>query len=96
MEGLSDLVNELGKWSRSKGEDKCQKSHSSHQLPLPIKRRLIIQRGWVSEAEENDEDKQEKPSRVIENGDKGHEGDGEEEYSPALLSKEGIGNVASV
>ena len=96
MEGLSDLVNELGKRSRSEGEDKCQKSHSSHQFPLPIERRLVIQWGWVSEAEENDENEQEKPSGVIEDGDEGHESDGEEENSPTLPPKEGIGNVASI
>jgi hypothetical protein len=50
----------------------------------------------VSEAEEDDKDEQEKPSRVIENGDEGHEGNADQEDNSAFPSKEGIGNVTSV
>jgi len=30
MEELFELLSELGKWSRSEGEEKCEKSDSTH------------------------------------------------------------------
>ena len=96
MQGLSNFFDELGKWRRSEGKDKGQKSHSPHPFSLPIEGRLVIQWGWVSEAEEDDEDEQEKPSRIVKDGDEGHDCDGDEKDSSAPSPKEGIGNVASV
>jgi hypothetical protein len=96
MEELFEFLNELGKWSRGEREEKSQKGNSSHQLPLPIEWSLVIQWGWMSEAEEDDENEQEKPSWVVENGNEGHDSDSDEENSPTPLSKEGIGNVASI
>ena len=50
----------------------------------------------MSEAEEDDEDEQEEPSRIVKDGDEGHDSDGDEKNSSAPSPKEGIGNVASV
>jgi hypothetical protein len=96
MEDLFELFYELGKGSRGEGEEKGEKSQSSNQLPFPIHWCLIVQRGWVSEAEEDDEDEQEKPSRIVKDGDEGHDCDGDEKDSSAPSPKKGIDNVASV
>ena len=96
MEELFELLNELRKWSRGEGEEKSQKGNPSHQLPLPIEWRLVIQWGWMSEAKEDDENEQEKPSGIIEYGNEGHDSDGDNENGPTPPSKESIGNVASV
>jgi len=93
---LFELLNELRKWSRREGEEKSKKGNPSHQLPLPVEWSLVIQWGWMPEAEEDNEDEQEKPSRVVENGNEGHDSDSDDEDGSAPLSKEGIGNVASV
>jgi len=95
-QGLFNLFCELGKGRRSEGEEEKEESNSSQQLPLSIERRLIIQWRWMPEAEENEENEKENPSRIFEDSDVGHDGDGEEEDNSALLSKESIGNVASV
>jgi len=86
----------LGKGRRSEGEEEKKESNSSQQLPLSIEGGLVIQWGWMSEAEEDEEDEQENPSRIFEDSDVGHDGDGDEKNKTAFPSKEGIGNVASV
>ena len=50
----------------------------------------------MSEAEEDDQNEQKKPSRVVKYGDEGHDCDGDNEDGSTPPSKEGIGNVASV
>jgi hypothetical protein len=96
MEDLIELFHELGKGGRGEGEYKSEKSYSSDQLPFSIHGCLIIQWGWVSEAKEDDEDEQEEPSRIVKDGDEGHDSDGDEKNSSTPSPKEGIGNVASV
>jgi hypothetical protein len=96
MEDLFEFVYELGKWGRGEGEEKGKKSDPSHQLSLPIEWRLIVQRGWVSEAEEDDEDEEEEPPRIIKYGDEGHDSNSDEKNSSAPSSKERIGDMASI
>ncbi len=93
---LPEFLDELRKWGNGKGEEKGEKGHSAHQLPRAIEGRLVIQRGWVPETEDNDKDQQKKPSGIVDDGDEGHDPDGHEEDCPALPSKKGIGDVASV
>jgi hypothetical protein len=50
----------------------------------------------VSEAEENDQDEQKKPSGVVKDSNKGHDGNGDEKDRSTPSSKERIGDVASV
>ena len=50
----------------------------------------------MPETEEDEEDEKEKPSRVIEDGNEGHDDDGNEEDDPTPSPKKGIGNVASI
>ena len=50
----------------------------------------------MSKAEEDEENEKEKPSWILEDGDIGHDGDGDEKDNTALLTEESIGNVASV
>ena len=50
----------------------------------------------MPEAKEDKENKKEKPARVIEEGDEGHDDDGNKEDDPAPSAKESIGNVASI
>jgi hypothetical protein len=96
MEELFHLFGELGKRRRGEGEKESQKSESSNQLPSPIERRLIIQWGWMAKSEEDEENKKQDPTWVVEYGNEGHDNYGNEEYETTLLSKEGIGDVASV
>ena len=96
MKELPEFVDELRKWGNGEGEEKGEEGHSAQQLPRAIEGRLIIQRRRVPEAEEDDEDQQEEPSWIVEDGDEGHDCNGHEEDRPALPSKKGIGNVASI
>ena len=50
----------------------------------------------MSEAKEDDEDEQEEPSRIVKDGDEGHDSDGDKKNSSAPSPKEGVGNVSSV
>jgi hypothetical protein len=96
MEELFHFFGELGKGRRGEGEKESQKSESSNQLPSPIERRLIIQWCRMSKSKEDEENKKQDPTRVVEYGNEGHDNYGNEEYKTAFLSKEGIGNVTSV
>jgi len=87
MEDLFELFHELGEWGRGEGEEKSEKSYPSNKLPFSVDWCLIVQRGWVSEAEEDDKDEQEKPSGIVEDGDEGHDRDGDEKDSSAPSPK---------
>ena len=50
----------------------------------------------MPKTEKNDEDEQEKPSGVVENGDKGHHRNGDEKDGFTLFPKESIGDMAPV
>jgi hypothetical protein len=50
----------------------------------------------VSEAEEDNENEQKKPSRIVKDGDKGHDSNDNEKNSSTLSPKESVSNVASV
>lgn len=50
----------------------------------------------MSETEEDEENKKEKPSWIVEYGNEGHDNDGDEENNSTSPSEKGIGNVASV
>lgn len=96
MKELFELINELRKGSGCEGEEKSQKGNPTHQLPLPVEWSLVIQWGWMSETEEDNEDEQEKPSRVVEYGNEGHDSDSDNEDGSTPPSEKGIDNVASI
>ncbi len=96
MEDLLELFHELGERGRREGEQEAEKDQSSDPFPLPIHRRLVVQRSRVTESKKDDQDEQQKPSGVVEDGDEGHDSDGDEEDHSTLTPKEGINDVTSV
>lgn len=50
----------------------------------------------MSEAKEDDEDEEEKPSWIVKYSNVGHDNDGDKEDGPTLPSQKGIGDVASI
>jgi hypothetical protein len=99
LEPAKELFNILyifREWSGSKGKEKCEKDYASDEFSLPIKGGLIIHRGWMPEAKEDDEDEKEKPSWIVKYSDKSHHGNGNKEDNPAPFSKEAINNMASI
>jgi len=50
----------------------------------------------VTEAKEDHQDEHEEPSRIVEDRDKSHGCNGDEEDGTALSSKEGVGNMPSI
>ena len=93
---MSDLINKLGKWGRSEGEEKGEKHNSTDQFSFSVDGGLVIQWGGMSEAKNDHQDEHENPSRIIEYRDKCHDRNADEEDGTTPSSKEGISNVASV
>ncbi len=96
MEELLELLDKFGEWGWGEGKEEGKKGDPTDQLPFPVEGRLVVQRHWVAKAEEDDEDKEQKPSGVVKDSDKGHHSNGDEKYGAALRSEKGIGDVASV
>jgi len=95
-EGVSDLINELGKWSRRERKEKSEKHNCADQFSFSVDGGLVIQWGGMSEAKKDHQDEHENPSRIIEYRNKRHDRNADEEDNPALSPKEGINDVASV
>jgi hypothetical protein len=96
VKNLLDFFNELGERGRRKGEEEGEKRDSPQELSFSIEGSLVIQGSRMPKTEEDDEDEQEKPSGIVENGDKGHHRNGDEEDGFTPFPKESIGNMASV
>ena len=50
----------------------------------------------MPESKNDEEDDKNKPSRIVKDGNKGHDGNGDKEDNPALPAKKGIGDVAPI
>ncbi len=86
----------MGEGGRSKGEEEDQEHEAPDHFSLSIDRGLIIERHGVAETKEDHEDEQENPSGIVEDRDKTHDCNGDEEDGAAPFSEEGIGDVAPV
>lgn len=95
-EGLFDLLGELGKGRRGEGEKKDEEHDAADHLSLSIDGRLIVKWHGMPEAEEDHQDEQENPSRIVEDRDETHDSDGDEEDGAALSSEKGIGDMSSI
>jgi cytochrome oxidase assembly protein ShyY1 len=86
----------LGKRSGSKGKEKGEKHDPAQQLSPSIERRFVIQRGWVSESEENDQNKEKHPSGVVKEGDEGHDSERDEIEGATSPPEKGIKDMPPI
>lgn len=96
LEEFFKLSDEFGERGRCKREEESKKGNGADHFPLCIERRPVIHRSRVLETEKDDEDEQEKPSRIVENGDKGHNDNCGEENDAASAAEKGICDMPAI